>query len=304
MTQTNFPGGISSLGVPIVPGMGHLNPFATHYFVDGNRGSDGNQGTDKNFPLLTMAAAFLKLASGDVIHWRGNITEQIDTPVGIFDVTLIAASNRPRHADAHTGNNGYSSSTWKPPGSPAATTPLLRIRQQGWRLIGGLFDPPADSSAIRIFRDGGSGDAERDASHAWIQAARIVGGSLGIEGHGGPGHVLIEDCEFHDLTTAILNTTGAGIGQPGFRWVVRQNRFRANTNHIVIAAQEMHIYENYMGSFTTQSIDLDGGVGKNLITRNYLSGAYSVAGGYRRAAADDEWAGNENSGGATTADPA
>jgi hypothetical protein len=59
------------------------------------------------------------------------------------------------------------------------------------------------------------------------------------------------------------------------------------------------------GSFTTKGLDLSGGVGKNVVSRNALSGTYSVVGGYT-AGTDDEWGGNFNSltGGVTAADPA
>jgi hypothetical protein len=303
MSGTNFPNGLLSFGVPVLP-VGR-NPYTHVYFVDGNHGADGNDGTTPDTALKTMAAAFLKLVSGDTILFKGNITEQIDTPVQIFDVSIIGAPNRPRHADA-TPAGGESGATWKPPAAPTAATPLLRIRQQGWRLINFLMDAPADAAAVRCFRDGGAGNAERDASHTAFLGMKILGGSIGIEDHGGVGHLWIDDCDFHDLTHAIKNTIGAGIGQPLFRAMIRNSRFRANTNHVVAGAQEAHIYDNIFGSFTTLGIDLTGGVGKNVITKNLLSGTYSIAGGYKRAAADDEWAGNfaNLTGGVTEADPA
>lgn len=291
-----------SLGVPLFP-IGHVNPYGNLYFVDGNHGKDANDGTTPDTPLLTMSAAFAKLVSGDTIVFDGNIAEQLDTPVQIFDVTIIGAANRPRHADA-TPTGGESGATWKTAG--VAATPLLRIRQQGWKLVNFLMDAPADAAAVRCFRDGGAGNAERDASHTAFIGMKILAGSIGIEDHGGVGHVWIDDCDFHDLTHAIKSTTGAGIGQPLLRAMIRNSRFRANTNHVVSAGQEMHIYDNLFGSFTTLGIDLTGGVGLNVITKNLLSGTYSIAGGYKKANANDEWNGNfaAVTGGVTDADPA
>ena len=34
--MTNFPNGVSSWGVPVVPGAPAFEPFATYYFVDAN----------------------------------------------------------------------------------------------------------------------------------------------------------------------------------------------------------------------------------------------------------------------------
>lgn len=303
MTLTNFPNGISNLGVPVLPG--GLNPYAKHYFVDANLGSDSNQGKEPAFAFLTMSKAFTKIASGDVIHFRGKLREQLTTPVQVFDITIIGASNRPRHADAEPAG-GETGATWTTPASPAATTPLLKVLQQGWRLVNFLMDAPADAAAVMAFRDGGAGNAERDASHLSAIGMKFLGGSIGIEDNGGCGHLWIDDCDFHDLTTAIKNVIGAGIGQPLFRSTIRNSRLRANTNHIVAGGQELHIVENVFGSFTTLGIDLTGGVGKNVISRNSLSGTYSIAGGYKKAASDDEWSGNFNSlsGGVTADDPA
>src|SRR5688572_5988810 len=106
--MTNF----SSLSVGGVPLVGNApNPYGRVLFVDGNRGGAGNNGRASGRAFLTMAQAMSSVASGDTIYLRGNITENIIAPAGIFDVTIIGAGNRPRHADAHTGNNGYSGAT-------------------------------------------------------------------------------------------------------------------------------------------------------------------------------------------------
>lgn len=276
-------------------------PGAVHY-VDTVNGLTGASGASWGEAYALMSTAVAACASGDTIFFRGRVAEHVTTPVNVFDVSIIGVSNRPRHADAAPAG-GNLSAQWQAPAD--AATPLLKIIQQGWRLENFLMDPTSGSSCVQLFRDGGAADAERDASHASFKGMRFVGGSMGIQGSGGPGHVLIDDCEFHDLTTGLASTTGAGIGQPGFRWTVRNCRFRANTNHIVIPAEQMHIHDNIFGSFVTKGIDLSGGTGKNVVTRNLLSGTYSHVGGYTEGTTD-EWGGNFNSlsGGVTAALPA
>lgn len=277
-------------------------PGAT-YYVNTVSGSDSYGGGSWGQAKATMAAALALCASGDTIYLVGRVSEHCTTPVNVFDVSIIGMSQKPRHADASPAG-GNKSAQWQPPAG--AATPLLKIIQQGWRVENILFDAPAAAAAIQLFRDGGAGDAERDASHATIKGCRFVGGATGIEDSGGCGHVLVEDNDFNDLTHGIKNVTGAGIGQPLFRWTIRNNRFRSNTNHIVAAGEEAHIIDNVFGTFTTMSIDLNGGTGQNVIARNALAGTYSIVGGYRKAAADDEWGGNFNSisGGVTAAVPA
>lgn len=302
---TNFPNGVSSFGIPVLP-MGpviHVGSTTrsdsndivgeTHYWVNGNFGSDGNDGLTPATPKLTMDAVFDVLNSGDIIHVTGNISEQLTTPAGIFDVTIIGEGNLPRNADSFDTNNGYTAATWKFPSSPTAATPMLKIQQQGWRVVNMLFSGTlANTADVQVFRDGGSGDDERDGSHAQFIGCRFDGGVHGIEWNGGPNFVQVLGCAFRGFTgTALRNVTGAGIGT-NLNTVIQGNRFFNNVNHIVLPLNQSTVTGNVMGVFTTTSISLTGGTGDNVVTQNYLSGTYSVAGGYVRAAASDQWAGN------------
>jgi hypothetical protein len=304
MPLTNYPQGLTSFGA-VLPGKDFYTDFGRkHIFVHGNLGDDGTSGESPEQALKTMAQAFTRIESGSVIHVAGNITEQLSSPAGIFDVVIVGAGTRPRHADAHTGQNGYkTTATWKPPSSPTAATALLKLRQQGWRIANILFDAPADAAAIDFMRDAAAGDDERDAGHSEVLGCRFVSGSAGIKIIGTEilHNLLFHGNIFEDLTTAI--SMAAGYGR---RLRIEKNEFRKNTNHIVAALAESVIIDNVFTDHTTQSIDLNGGGGKNIVTKNYLSGTYSVAGGYRVSNANDEWAGNFNTlaGGITVADPA
>ena len=72
MALTNFPNGISSFGVPVLPG---TVPFTGKaYFVNPATGSDGNDGTSPDLPMATIYGAFSRCVSGnnDVIYLIGN----------------------------------------------------------------------------------------------------------------------------------------------------------------------------------------------------------------------------------------
>lgn len=295
---TDYPRGVSSFGGVIAPGFGHIhngvgvpNGGSTlrpnrHYWVQGNLGSDGNSGTQPDRPLRTMQAAFNLLGSGDVIHFQGNIAEQISTPAGVFDVTVIGEGNQPRHADAHTTSNGYSSATWKTAGT--ASTPLVTVRQQGWKFLNTLFDPPADAAAIQLFRDGGAGDAEDDASHAHIAGCKFVAGQNHIEFKGGLSQVVIENNLFFGATgDSIADTVGAGIGTDNYFRIIN-NEFHGNDTHIDVPLNYASIRGNTFGAFTTMSVDLTGG-SNNIVWGNYMSGDYDAK---YVAGTSDEWAGN------------
>ena len=278
------------------PGLGSISPFARAFFVDGNLGVDSGTGQNPLKPFRTMQYAFNQLRSGDVIYFRGNIVENLSAPAGIFDVSIIGCGNRPRHADAHTSNNGYSAATWK---AAVQTDPLLILRQQGWRLSNLLLDAPTSDAAIEFIRDAASGDSERDSSHAEILGCRFASGATGIliTGTENVFNVRVEGCTFNDLTDAIK-------GDTAWRWQIIGNEFHSNTNHVDSGFTQSVIRGNTFGKFTTKSIDLTGGA-NNVVYTNYLYGTYSNVGGYT-AGTGDEWGGNYNSitGGLTAADPA
>lgn len=285
--NTGF-GVVASQGVPLVGN----SPFGNVWFVDGNLGADGNDGNYRGAPLKTMAEAFTRISSGDVIYFRGNITEQISTPAGVFDVTIIGGANQPRHADAHTGNNGYSSATWKFPSSGgSASTPLLIVQQQGWKLLNILFDGPASAAAVQIFRDGGAGDSERDGSHVQIGGCKFVAAQNHIEFKGGLSQVVIENNLFFGATAAsIKETVGAGIGTNNY-FRILNNEFHNNVSHFVVGTNYASIRGNTFGAFTASTgfgLDLNGG-SNNIVWGNYMSGDYD---GDYRAGTSDEWAGN------------
>ena len=107
------------------------------YYVDAVNGNNGYAGLDPDHPFSTMAYAFTKITDKDVIIVMSKIQEQISAPLGVFDVTIIGASNRPKH-DGGSAN-------WSPAASPVAETPNLLLREQGWTIKNILFDFMAGS---------------------------------------------------------------------------------------------------------------------------------------------------------------
>lgn len=302
MPYTNFPNGLTSMGVPLPSAPLYPANGRTHYFIraslgyDQPRGNDGNDGKSWDAPLLTMARAFQLVKSGDVIHFTGNIREQVTTPAGVFDVTIVGEGTNPRNADAHTNDGGFYAATWKGPAVPAAATPLVKVLQQGWQFSNILFNPPADAAAIQLYRDAGAGDLERDASHAIVEGCRFTGGQDGIQNIE-CAFVIVRGNLFTLHTgSAIKSSAGAGVALP-YESRIYDNWFMDNANHIIYAANYGFIQRNYLGKFTTKGIDLSAGAGQyNVIYNNYLSGTYSIVGGYKKANANDDWGGNWNSG--------
>ena len=71
MTTTNFPNGLTSYGVPVLPGGVPFHKDQQIFFVDPANGSDTNAGTDINFPLagLEQAESLTTANQHDVVYY-------------------------------------------------------------------------------------------------------------------------------------------------------------------------------------------------------------------------------------------
>ena len=289
---------------------GETRPYGRDWFVNAKLGDNGRSGETFDESVATVATIFSSrsIRSGDRIYLVGKVREQISTPAGLFGVEVIGIGAT-RHADDHTepSGGGYQggsfSATWTAPASPTSATPLLTVRQQGWKFYNILFDGPSDAAAIQLLRDAGSGDDEDDASHAEFYGCKFVAGQNHIEFKGGLSQVILADNLFFGSTAdSILETVGAGVGTNNYHRFLR-NHWHNNESHIDMAMNYGSIIGNIFGKFTTDGISLTGG-SENTVGGNYLYGTYSAAGGYD-AGTNDEWGGNLNSltGGVTAADP-
>lgn len=288
----------------------NLNKRGKAWFVDPNQG--GGNGSSPGSAFSTMAEVFSRLSSGDIIYFIGKITEQLVTPVQVFDVTVIGCGNRPRHADSAPAGGQYATAQWAPPASGGtAAQATVRVLQQGWRFVNILFTSiDANAGCIELVRNAASGDDERDASHCEIIGNRFSGTGIGVK-IGATSftenvfNALIAGNTFNSMSQAIYATSC----QPNCIQIL-DNQMLLNTKHITAKLQSSVVKGNTIGPFTASGnsggIDLTGGVATNVVTLNYLSGTYSVAGGYVSAGGGDEWAGNMNvtAGGWTAADPA
>lgn len=74
MGLTNFPNGVSSFGVPVLPGVAGLPFTGNAYFVDPATGSDGNNGLSPNRAFATLYKAHAACTDGnnDVVYLIGN----------------------------------------------------------------------------------------------------------------------------------------------------------------------------------------------------------------------------------------
>lgn len=237
------------------------SPYGRSWFVDTNSGIAGADARTPSTPEKTMGAVFLRMEAGARIYFRGNINEQLTSPIGVPDVTIIGAGTRPRHADTHPLNGQISGSTWKI--GSLGNAPLLILRNPGWRIVNVLFAAHASNYALRLDRTGVEDATEQDASHLEVIGCRFASGGGGISDVGGCFDVGLYDNWFQALTTAcILGVGNIGVGQ--LMWHIRNNHFNNFTNGVKIAAHECIIEGNF---FT------DGGTPNTTFVLNTANGA-------------------------------
>jgi hypothetical protein len=282
-------------GVPIRPNTG---PQADLY-VDTVNGRTGYDGSSWSYPLATMAAALEAVQTGGVIYFRGDVREELVGSNLKFDVTIIGAGSK-HHADLPAAGYHPGASVWRPPASPTAATPLLKVRGRGWKFINILFDCPVDSAAVYLERNALEGTAEYDAGHASFYGCDFRNGLYGIQDVGGCFNVRVEDCDFEtlDATTSAagIRNTSTAVAAPR-RWVIVNNRFQmdssteGNERHIVSPLNGSTIKGNVFGTVkgTGKYIDLTGGA-SNAVVDNALGGVYDT--GDYVGATGDLWYGN------------
>lgn len=247
-----------------------LNPSVVGrvWYVDTINGNNGNSGLAPGVggAFSTMAKALTMIDSYDIIMLSGVVREQCVAPLGVFDVSVIGAANRPRQATSGGVPTG-GGSTWLAPTSPTATTPLIELREQGWLFNNIDFVPHSDDAAIKMHCEETA--TYPDASHLTVQGCRFTDGLIGIEDYGGASNVLIEDCSFESLAGvggAAIRVTNQSIRIPQ-RWMVRNNRFLPCVNGIVGAFVDSQFLYNQIAKATTTTIDLASG---NTGLRNFV----------------------------------
>lgn len=269
---------------------GEQGPSSLHL-----QGSDSNTGRSPSSAFATIARALTFVDNYDIVVLNGVFREQVVAPAGVFDVTLIGAVNTPRQATSGGVATG-GGATWLPPASPTASTPLLELTRAGWSVINIQFSPTTSSACVRLTRSAVTDLI--DASHTYFGNCFFAGGTtpIGIEDNGGCSFVVIDNCRFQNLTSAIkgLNTAAA----IPLSWKIQDCRFQQNTNDITMSLSYAIIQRNKFmtaGSgatnkvISTTFVAVQGGNNHILLNQFTNSEAQIAPGNGFTGAASDTW---------------
>jgi len=302
MGLTNFPNGITSFGVPVMPGSNGLVAYRDVYFVDGTNGDDANDGLSLGEAKATVQAALNLVQDEDtIIVMRGSYDEALTTGQLIGTAAMVAGRGR------YCNLVGAAPTQWAYD-SPqlynvSGATATLRMRSPGWRVSG--FRLVGDSGSPLILQLN-LNQAAATASTDWSPGTTIdncvfygaVANCNGIDFVGAPPNcrILNNIFELFPSTGTAMLSSSSGIAQAN-RTVIAGNIFQDNTNNIDLNPRGFwasFFISNYFmaGKTNTLTVGLDNTGGNSCcVTKNFLGGSEYGAAMYI-AGTGDNWAGN------------
>ena len=249
----------------IQAGIGGAGSLAkTTWYVDTVNGNNQYDGTSWDTAFGTMAQALATVGSFERIVFTGKVREQLVAPLGVYGIEITGAAGGAPRTDL--------AASWLAPASPAATTPLLQLREQGWTLSNFLMTGPSDDACVKLSRRESA--TLPDASHAVFSGMQFQGGFIHIEDDGGSFNVRIDGCTFMlaaGVGGGAIVSTSTTVAAP-YKWVITNSNFQTNVNHIVMPFNKAIIGMNGQGNTfaeaTTTVIDLTGGTAPNNVVDN------------------------------------
>jgi hypothetical protein len=227
MGYTNFPHGITSMGVPIL-GSGQDVSGKT-WFVDGNMGNDGNTGDSWDRPFLTLAKAFAvshaDIADSSQKHWarRNTIYVAGDT----FAETLVAFPQKTDvigvgsyDANPRAGITGHHA-----PVNTAIGTRFFNIHWKAEATASPIITLASDSAGIEFYNCVFDGVVGTVTTGITATAATFL---------------KVQDCEFWGVFATAAISFGAGAA---VRAEIIGNRITGATIGILINASTTFAYD-------------------------------------------------------------
>jgi hypothetical protein len=174
MTLTNFPGGLSSFGVPVVGAGAELPVGPAYWFVDSTAGSDGFDGSyDTPFATLAQAVSRCSHNKGDVIVLKAGHAETYvaaaNTTVSVAGVRIVGlGTGGDRPAFTFGSSTGSAGSSLKVTANNVSVSNIVGI--SGKNSLTAPFDVTGNSVKLDVEWQDGTYEAQNV-----IRAVNTVG---------------------------------------------------------------------------------------------------------------------------------
>lgn len=216
---TNFPNGVSSYGMAVLPGFPATLKRALYVDTNHANASDGNSGLDADFPLSTIGQAMTNAQANDAIHIAAGDYDEVVT-INKDNLTLIGVGPRGSVAVAPSGANDIAiviDGTGA--GGRVEEVSLTNIGGEGKGTGGGLHIK-GDIRRLRFY------------------GCKFEGGTFGVKlestALGAVSDLHFDDVEFA-WTTRGLHITASGGGDPVTNIWVREGIFHNNSLKWILA---------------------------------------------------------------------
>ena len=153
MPLTNFPGGISSFGIPILGGGGVPATVGDVYFVNYGTGQDGNSGEDPTAALKTLSAAYSKMRDG-----YDDLCVLVGSSTHVLSEMLDVSKSRVHFVGLDTVCRRYGQNAKVSLGVTTAATDIATIQNTGTRnsfINMKVINSNTVTEGIYAFADGG-----------------------------------------------------------------------------------------------------------------------------------------------------
>ena len=316
MGLTHHPHGVSSFGVPVIPGISGLNAMRKVYFVAGGggsartsgTGSDGNSGLSMERAFRTVQKALNVVKDQDaILVMEGDYNEALATGLQEGGITTIAryAGTEGRGRDCTLMGISPGPRVYAYPqlyNRDVTADATLNMRSEGWRVSGfRIIGNSTSPLGVKLNWPNSAGTA----GTAWSPGTRLdfnnfyglTGAHSGIDFDGSPPNCHITDnvFEFYPASFAAITQSSNSIAAGG-REIVARNFFLDSVQYLNLAPggfwSSFITHNMFQPGVTATTLYIDNTGGKFCtVTGNYFPGDYSNTGGYT-AGTSDSWSGN------------
>lgn len=215
---TNFPNGITSMGIPVIGGS-IPSSYGAYWFVDGTTGSDGNDGKSTESAFATIGEAVDQASAGDVISIAPGAYDETVT-ISKANLTLVGMGNlgsvfiEPSTAGAEGMQVTADDVTLINIGVACDDTgsyalnlnSAARFRAYNCKIEG------ADTANSLVLIDGTATDQTADALFSnceFAYAAKCF--TFDNSDYGYPTQIFVDGCRFRDITTNMFGVAADGL---------------------------------------------------------------------------------------------